>query len=394
METMKRVFRFLLKAIKWTFIVIIAIAAVSALYNLTLPTQSKITEKLSENEKAYIAEAMNLQQNLGNSVWPGWGDQQIPVMVYNEKYAFLTGYTNPPAGWKKMPAEEFRGSDWKPVENDDIFGKVYYHQRLPNPEITPENFTVKVGNRWVVTMQTKEYAAVAFYNGFKKELPPVLNAVFPYKIFWNMLMGKAENYIEGMTHEAFHAFQGTVVPSRLAEGENAAQLSSEYPWEQPKNAAGWEGEINLLLKTYHNENKDSMRYYTALFIKKREERRQTANLSEEFIQYEKNREWLEGLAKYAELNIGLEAENSSGYKPVEAIKTISDFKNYKNRSSWFNRQVNEVKRTASRPGESRFYYGGMLQAQMLDRLLPNWKNSAYEENIYLDDLLKLAVKNI
>ncbi|WP_372947543.1 hypothetical protein [Mariniphaga sp.] len=390
---MKRVFRFLLKAIKWTFIVIIALAMVSALYNLTLPTQSKITEKLSEKEKAYIAEAMNLQLNLGNSVWPGWGEQQIPVMVYNEKYAFLTGYANPPAGWKKMPAEEFRGSDWKPVEDDDFFGEVYYRQPLPNPEIIPENFTVKVGDRWVVTMQTKEYAAVAFYNGFKEELPPVLNAVFPYKIFWNLLMGKAENYIEGMTHEAFHAFQGTVVPARLADGENAARLSSEYPWEQPKNTECWKEETHLLLQAYRSENKDRMHYYTIQFLKKREERRQTANLSEEFIQYEKNREWLEGLAKYAELNIGLEAENNPGYKPVESIKTISDFKNYKNRSSWLKRQVNEVKRTASRPGESRFYYGGMLQALMLDRLMPNWKNSAFDENIYLDDILNKAVEN-
>lgn len=393
MKTVKTVIRFLAKAIKWTFIVIIALAVVSALYNLTLPTHSKITNKLPEKEKAYIAETMNLQKNLGNSVWPGWGDLAIPVIVYNEEYAFLTRYPNPPAGWKKMPAEEFMGSDWKPVEGDDFFGENYYRQPLPNPEITPENFTVKVGDRWVVTMQTKEYAAVAFYNGFKEELPPVLNAVFPYKIFWNMLMGKAENYIEGMTHEAFHAFQGMVVPARLADGENAARLSSEYPWEQTKNAAGWKEEINLLLKAYHSENKDSMLHYTALFVAKREERRQNASLSSNFIQYEKKREWLEGLAKYAELNIGLTAEKSSGYKPVESIKAISDFKNYKNRSSWFNRQVNEVKRTVSRPGESRFYYGGMLQAVMLDRLLPNWKNSAFDENIYLDDILKKAVEN-
>jgi len=217
MKTMKKLFHVILKTIKWTFLVIVVLAIISAVYNLTLPEHSEIVDHLSANEKAYIAETINLQQKLGSEVWPGWSDLDIPVIVYNEEYAFLTGYPNPPAGWYKMPVEEFRGSEWEIVKTDDFFGKTYYRQALPNPEITPESFTVKVGDRWVTTMQTKEYAAVAFYKGFKNELPPLLNAIFPYKIFWNMLMGKAENYIGGMAHEAFHAFQGTVAPERLAK---------------------------------------------------------------------------------------------------------------------------------------------------------------------------------
>ena len=106
-----------------------------------------------------------------------------------------------------MPSEDLRGNEWEVVESDDFFGNTYYMQALKDPSIAPENFTVKVGNRWVAAMQTKEYSAIAFYNGFKEELPPVLNAIFPYKIFWNILMGKAENYIGGLAHEAFHALQ-------------------------------------------------------------------------------------------------------------------------------------------------------------------------------------------
>lgn len=384
---MKKIFRTILKTIKWTILVIVVLAIISAVYNLTLPENSEITEHLSENEKAYVAETMNLQKTLGSEVWPGWGELHIPAIVYNEEYAFLIGYPNPPAGWVKMPAEEFRGTEWNIVETDDFFGETYYRQALPNPDITPENFTVKVGDRWVTTMQTKEYGAVAFYKGFKNELPPVLNAIFPYKIFWNMLMGKAENYIGGMAHEAFHAFQGTVAPERLAESEYASRLSSDYPWENPRNAEVWIEETNLLLAAYHAQSIDEAKQLVAQFLDKRRERRVKTSLNEDMIQYEQKREWLEGLAKYAELKIGLSAEKSKAYSPITEITEVSGFKNYKNRTSYFNRQTDEVKRSAARSGESRFYYVGMLQAVLLDRLMPEWKSAAFNTGIYLEDLM-------
>jgi hypothetical protein len=53
---MKKNFRTILKIIKWTILVIVVLAIISAVYNQTLPEHSKIVEHLSENEKAYIAE--------------------------------------------------------------------------------------------------------------------------------------------------------------------------------------------------------------------------------------------------------------------------------------------------------------------------------------------------
>lgn len=388
---MKKIFQVILKTIKWTFLVIVILVIISAAYNLTLPEHSEIVEHLSENEKAYIAEAMNLQKKMGSEVWPGWGELNIPAIVYNEEYAFLIGYSNPPAGWYKMPIEEFRGSRWEIIETDDFYGKTYYRQALPNPDITPENFTVKVGDRWVTTMQTKEYAAVAFYKGFREELPPVLNAIFPYKLFWKLLMGHAENYICGMAHEAFHAFQGTKVPNRLSDSEQISRLSADYPWNEPANAIGWIEETNLLLEAYNTTTTEDTKKLVAQFLDKRRERRINANLPVEMIHYEQKREWLEGLAKYAELQIGLLAEKRQDYFPIDEVKKISGFKNYKTRSNYFSRQIGEIIRAANRSGESRFYYGGMLQAIILDRLLPEWKTEAFNNEVYLDDLLQKSI---
>jgi hypothetical protein len=42
-------------------------------------------------------------------------------------------------------------------------------------------------------------------------------------------------------------------------------------------------------------------------------------------------------------------------------------------------------------GDGRFYYSGMAQAMLLDQLLPNWKEQALDEAVFLEDLLETAV---
>jgi hypothetical protein len=387
----KKICSYILKVIKSILLLIVLLAIISALYNLSLPEESKTIEYLSEAQKACIYEWKNLQEKKGNEIWPGWGSTQIPVIVYNEKYAFLVGYPDPPKGWYRMPSEEHRGNHWEVLETDDFYGEPYYRQLLPDPDITPENFTVKVGNQWVATLQTKEYAAVSFYKGFKDELPPVINAIFPYKTFWKLIMGEAEDYIGGIAHESFHAFQGTKVPQRLAESENSGCFTSDYPWHEMENASGWIEETKLLLEAYNSENMDAARSLVTGFIEKRDHRRRQSRLSKELILYEQKREWLEGLAKYAELIICVSADEDQNYEPVNVIKAVSGFNHYEKRSVKFNRQIGEVRRAASRSGESRFYYGGMLQAVMLDRLMPGWQDAIFDENVYLDDLLRKAI---
>jgi len=388
MRVVKILFRALLKGLKWIFIFLIGLLFISALYNLTLPDSSSVTEKLTESQKAYLAEYMQLQDQVMDTVWPGFAKRQIPAIVYNEEYAFLVGLENPEEGWHKMPSGEYRGGEWKRVTGDRFIGAPYYRQHLPDKNVTPENFTVKVGDRWVSTMQTREYAEVAFYNGFSSELPPVINWVFPYKLFWNLIMGNAETYITGLIHEAFHAYQGFTVYDKFEKAEFFAKLSSEYPWNQQGNRSGWRAEAGLLMRAYESESDTQAIELIREFIMKREQRREAVNLSGKYIDYERNREWLEGLAKYVELKTGLVASELTRYEPVAAVKKLSDFESYRDSRDYFENQLSEVSRAASRSGESRFYYGGMLQAMLLDRTMPGWKSEIFKENLYMEDLLR------
>ena len=122
----------------------------------------------------------------------------------------------------------------------------------------------------------------------------------------------------------------------------------------------------------------------------RAERREAAGLSTELIAYEQQREWLEGLAKYAEMEVWRQASQSPEYEPVEMMAVDSDFDQYQAFESRWAQEVDQIKRSAN--GEdTRFYYTGMAQAVILDKLSPAWKAEAFSEGVFLEDLLAASL---
>jgi hypothetical protein len=109
------------------------------------------------------------------------------------------------------------------------------------------------------------------------------------------------------------------------------------------------------------------------------------------VDYERQREWLEGLAKYAELAIGRAAATTAGYQPAPAIANDPDFRHYTTRERFWSLQLDEVRRLSGRSGETRFYYTGAAQAALLDRLMPAWKAQILTTDMTLEDVLRAAV---
>jgi hypothetical protein len=373
--------------------VFLVAVGVTALRNRHLPKRSSVVERLSAMEKARLAELFHLRETLGDAVWPGWGAADIPVMVYNEAYAFLVGYPGePPPGWVKVPYDEVRGGPWEVVPGDTFQGQPYYRQALPDPHRTPENFTVLVGDRWVATLQTKEYAAIAFYNGFREELPGFLAPIFPYRLMWSLLIDSSETYVGGIAHETFHAYQGIEAPRRLYAAERGAALEDQYPWDDEDLEAAWQEELSLLYRAVRASSEGEGLALARQALAARTTRRADPSMSSTLVAFEREREWLEGLAKYAELSIGLQAARTPSYTPVPAIEEDPDFKAYATRERFWSQQVGEVQRMHNREGEVRFYYSGMAQAVLLDRWMPDWKARIWEEGVWLEDLLAEAVK--
>jgi hypothetical protein len=383
------------KALAFTLLGLLLLCLGSAgfffLSNRSLPTHSQVVDRLSVLEKARLAEAIHLRQTLGEETWPGWSRAEIPIIVYNEEYAFLTGYPDPPDGWVKMPQGERRGRPWDAVRGDMFEGQVYYRQRLSDPQKTPENFTVVVGERWAATLQTREYSEVAFYAGFLEELPPFLVKVFPYRLAWSFLLGETETHIGALEHEAFHAYQGSLAAGQLAEAEGALKVEDRYPFEDPALDEAWKAEMKVLLQAAQASSANEAQQYARQFLTLRTARRASLGLAPNLIELERQREWLEGLAKYAELSLVRVAGSTAGYQPQPGLVADPDFHAYRDRKRFWSQQLKEAGNTSGRSGETRFYYSGNVLAVVLDRLAPGWKERALPGGMSLEDLLQEAV---
>jgi hypothetical protein len=398
---MRKFKRILTIAAAGILLLCLAAGIVSALSNLGLPTQLTVVDRLSELEKARLAEANHLRWTLGDQVWsaegdhPGWKEADIPIILYNSEYAFLVGLDDPAPGWLIVPGREQRGDAWDRVPGETLQGYHYYRQRLSDPGITPQAFTVLVRDsqgkeHWVASFQTREYAQISLVQGLRETMPGPLKPVFPYRLIWQLLMGDTETHLGAISHEAFHAYEGMLAPERLAQSETVMQLNRQYPWGDPAVEAAWQAEMNKLFDATQAHGNEQIVKQARQFLALRDERREKASLSAALIDFEQQREWEEGLAKYAELEIQRQAALTKNYHSLPEILKDPDFKNYSTRLQYWNNQLGEVKRLSNREAETRFYYSGFAQAVLLDRLSPGWKEHTPLSSIWLEDLLRQA----
>jgi hypothetical protein len=369
-------------------------ASISALSNINLPDHSPTIERLGELDKARLEEIYHLRQTLGEELWSGWGQADIPVILYNEEYAFLTGYPDPPDGWVKVPQNVQRGGPWEIVPGDTFQGQPYYRQRLPGPGITPEAFAVLVGDRWAASMSTEDWMRIGLRNQIRQDVPAPFKYILPYRLTSQILVNSSDWYICSVLHESFHAFQGMTAPNRLADSENIQRTAGDrYPRESGGFRAAWQAELNLLGDAVLAPDLDEAADLTRQFLSQREARRSEYNLAPEMVDYERQREWLEGLAKYTELAIWKQASQAPGYQPAEDLKRDPDFKVYATFNQRWSQETAQIKRMAGQEGDGRFYYSGMAQAFLLDKLMPGWKTRIFEKGVFLEDILREALES-
>jgi hypothetical protein len=201
-------------------------------------------------------------------------------------------------------------------------------------------------------------------------------------------MGKTDNYIAALEHESFHAYEGILATNQLTAAEQQYSVGENYPFDAMEEP--WKREMDVLVKAVQASTDTESINLTREFLQMRASRR--AGLSLEQIGLEHLKEWEEGLAKYAELEITRQAGTREGYHPIEGMSQDTNFHNYQGQQQLWDAQLNEAKKTQGRSGDTRFYYSGNALAILLDRLMPGWKPRALPGGEYLDDLLQEVVK--
>ena len=387
---------------RWFFLVI-SIPAIlcilglllSALSNSLLPSQTAQPDRLGDLDKARLAEALHLRRELGDSLWPGWAAADIPMILYNEGYAFLTGYSNPPDGWRKIPELESRGGPWEEVPGDSFEGKAYYRQPLASSGTTPEAFVVRIGDRWISNLLTAEWMEINLGNEFRGMTPPIFQNVFPYRLaaraFLSVTGGK-DLYICLLLHESFHAYEGLFDTDRLLAAESVYNLDrNRYPYDHPAFTADWQAELDLLADAVQAKTDAETAELTRQFLERRENRRKVAELDASLINLERLKEWEEGLAKYSELAIWRLAAEDNAYSSLPVMDADPGFSEYANLEQIWIQQISQIRNMANDDGDTRFYYSGLAQALILDRLSPGWRTKFLTGDVFLEDLLEEAL---
>jgi hypothetical protein len=370
-RAVKRGLRILPYVVGGLLLLCVLTAGLSALSNRNLPSGPQETNRLGPLDKARLAEALHLKRELGENVWQGWGKAGVPVLIWNRDYSFLVGYVDAPAPWQPVP--------------DDFFqGQAYFRQ----PTVDPQNFAVRVGDRWVASMATKWETDAFVIEMIRDALPFPVRAVVPYRL----LIQPSEVQMTGVLHETFHVYQAQVASERLEEAEAVHRRGEQYWQADVAMQKEWRKEIALLSRALGAESDEEAAALTREFLEQRAHRRTKGGLSAALIDFGRQLEWGEGLAKYVELAIWRDAYTVEEYRPLPDMTGDPDFEAFSSFRQRWSQEIGQMKRQATREGETRFYYTGMAQAMLLDRLLSGWKGRALSRDIWLERLLAEAVE--
>lgn len=388
---------------KWGIFIILGIISlcvafilITAIMNVFIPQSSANPNQLSAVDIARVMEADHLRQKIGEQVFPGFQSYDIPDLLFNEQNAFLLGMSDPENGWVKVPQESQRGGEWQFVTPLEGYPQVVYYRtgyESDDPAQAPDAFTVRIGESYVSSVPTAEWFRLGLMNEFRNDLPTFLKPIFPYSLVASIFFPNSDTYLSMIQHESFHAYQAIWAQPRFEQAEwDGILLSEQYPWFDQINIDAWQIELDLLQAALKQDDKETIRKIAQDFLDHRDSRRKLMRLSSDLIRYENQREWVEGMARYAELETWRLAAMNEEYQPLADMNQDKKFKQYRTFDERWRREIDQINRMAKNEGDGRFYYTGMAQAYLLDQLHPSWKLTlAADPMLNLEDLLKQAM---
>ncbi len=302
--------------------------------------------QLAGSEKDDIRFAIRVRSLVGDDVWPGFGKAMIPILVYNDAHDFLVGSGKPPSGWE-------------PVTGDDFDGQPYFRR----PTAKPGSFTVQVGGEWVTSMSCRQ----------------LMNRDARIPAFLKI---NVDQYAVFVLHEAFHAFEARSSGRRFERAMATYTTEKTYPYADAAFRDAWNQEGAALAAALQAADRGATTEATARFLAFRDARRGAAGFTPAMLAFERELEWLEGLAKYAEVRC---------YELAAKRAELSEGNRFRTSPFYFSDVMNLRSRLGEQPNDLRFYLSGNAQARLLDRLAEGWKTGTLSEDVVLEDLLRKAV---
>jgi hypothetical protein len=340
----KIVLRIFLVFISLIVIVVIGLLVNHAIFEYKYSQMDTRAENLSKTEIQQIKSVYDYLLTHGTDIYPGFDGKSIDLIIYNDAYEFLICDTT--------DAEE-----WVFIEYSDVLGKNIYRRAA----VEPQAFAVYTADRWVGSMATQNSFNRSIFHTMTEQA-----GAFGYLIPPQVFNADPEYYTGLIVHEMLHAYQSQINEDRVKADETIHDVSSNY-FENERFESLIQSEGAYLQKALDADSKEDILRYVSLFLDTRKSRRAECLLTSAEIRGEREFEWLEGMARYAEYQSSKESNSiirSSLDNIAEKVKMQSD---------------------------DRYYSLGLAEGLILDKLGVDWKSIAFSDDFVFEDALEQAV---
>lgn len=336
----KIVFRIFLILLSIIAILVIGLLINHAVFEYQYSQMNTSAEQLSDTEISQVKAVYDYLAENGTDIFPGFDGKTVDLIVFNDQYEFLI-------------SAEADASEWIDTGYSDLLKKNIYRR----PAVNPQAFAVYTEGRWVGSMATQSSLNRSVYMTMKAETG-ILGYMIPPQIFHV----DAAYYKGTVIHEMLHAFQAQKNQVRVDAVSTTHNISSGY-YDNERFDSLIRSEGAYLQKALDAKSREDTLLYVEQFLETRETRRTECGLTASEIEKEREFEWLEGIARYAEY------QSSKGSKSI--IR------------SNLGKVVDKVKVK----NDDRYYSMGLAEGLILDKLGVNWKDNAFSAEFVFEDAL-------
>lgn len=326
----KIVFRIILVFISVMVILVIGLLINHAVFEYRYSHMNTHAEQLSDTEIRQIQAVYDYLAENGTDIFPGFDGTTVDLIIFNDKYEFLISV-------------DADASEWINTGYSDVLKKNIYRR----PAKDPQAFAVYTADRWVGSMATQNSFNRSIFMTMKEQA-----GIFGYLIPPQIFHADTEYYKGIVIHEMLHAFQAQKNAVRVDSAGSVHNVSSNF-YENERFDSLIRSEGAYLQKALDAKSKEDTLRYVVLFLETREIRRTECGMTANEIFKEREFEWLEGMARYAE------------YQSSKASKSII--------RSNLGKIIDKVKVKS----DDRYYSMGLAEGLILDKLGVDWKDNAF-----------------
>jgi hypothetical protein len=325
----------------------------------TLSSQEMIPVP-SQRDQALICEASNLWMSAADEIWPSASGVRPPVVFIETRYEYAVNFPSALAGYTNLGE------------------------------------SLKCGTG---------------LQGRKRTLATDLSASFSVEGVPAAVMGTPEalgknaaEWVLTLAHEMFHVFQASkgsyakVASLEIGARDDASwQLNFRFPYHDVNilRLIHLQGYLAWLAAGSNEAGDSKYNLGTALEAAQVYKSALTQMTGDEkAYRYSSFQEWTEGVAAYTEFKLAEKAA-TGGYRPTQEYSSLPNVVTYQQVWKQSYKERPFLAKHAGRAAKNRFafYHLGMAKALALDKVNPGWKQKYFDANVWLDDLLLLAVSS-